>query len=405
MMPSSPALKRVEAGALCSGCGGCALVAPGKITMEMKDPGYLRPKQTEALSATQEDTIKAICPGLGQTVTPNGRTDDPIWGPYQTMMTGWATDPNLRHTASSGGALSAVLIHLLDTGRVDGVIQIRASDTNPVGNDTIIARSTADITAAAGSRYAPSAPLAAAIDLLDGNETFAFVGKPCDIAAMRALQERDPRAAKVFPYLVSFFCGGVPSEFGAYKVVERLGVAQDDLAAFRYRGNGWPGKATATRHDGTFSQMTYHESWGKVLSSHVQHRCKICADGAGKAADIVCADAWEVDDNGYPLFEEEDGVSLVVARTALGEAAIKETVSAGKLEIAPFDMAKLPRLQKGQFWRRRVVLPRMLALRLTGKPVPTYTGLNLWGMQKHSNPALFGRNFIGMVKRVLKGRM
>jgi coenzyme F420 hydrogenase subunit beta len=402
---TSEALKRVAKGSLCSGCGGCAMAAPGKITMQMQAPGYLRPVQSDALSATEEDTIAAICPGLCQTVTPQGRTDDPIWGPYVEMMVGWSTDPDLRYTASSGGGISAVLMHLLDTRAVDGVVQTSASTTNPIGNDTVISRSSEEILTAAGSRYAPSDPLSLATTLLDGSERFAFVGKPCDIAALRAMQARDPRAASVFPYLVSFFCGGIPSEAGANKVVDRLGVDQNDLATFRYRGNGWPGYATATRHDGTNGQMSYNDSWGKILSSHVQHRCKICADGSGKAADIVCADAWEVDDNGYPLFEDQDGISLIVSRTKRGAQVLSDTASAGKLELQPFDMSALPKIQKGQFWRRKVVAPRLLALRLTGKPVPSYSGLNLWGMQRLSTPALFARNFLGMIKRVIRGRM
>jgi coenzyme F420 hydrogenase subunit beta len=404
-MPASPALARVAKGSLCAGCGGCAMAAPEKITMQMQAPGYLRPVQTAALAPSEEAMIKDICPGLGQTVVPAGRTDHPIWGPYLEMNIGWSTDPDLRYTASSGGGISSVLIHLLETGQVDGVMQVKASTTNPIGNDITISRTKDGILNSAGSRYAPSAPLANAAALLATNERFAFVGKPCDIAAMRAMQASNTRAAITFPYLISFFCAGVPSEQGARKVLDRLEVAHDDLAAFRYRGNGWPGFATATRQDGTASQMSYYDSWGKILSSHVQHRCKLCADGTGKAADIVCADAWEVDDNGYPLFEDQDGISLIVARTKRGAEILQDTVAAGKLEIRPFDLEKLPKIQTGQYWRRKVALPRMLALRLFGKPVPSYSGLNMWGMQRYTSPALFSRNFLGMIKRVLKGRM
>ena len=60
----------------------------------------------------------------------------------------------------------------------------------------------------------------------------------------------------------------------------------------------------ATLREFTERTMSYHNSWGKILSRHVQHRCKICADGTGNPADLVCADAWHADDEGYPLFEE-----------------------------------------------------------------------------------------------------
>jgi coenzyme F420 hydrogenase subunit beta len=37
--------------------------------------------------------------------------------------------------------------------------------------------------------------------------------------------------------------------------------------------------------------MSYADSWGGILSRHVQFRCKICPDGTGGFADVVCADA------------------------------------------------------------------------------------------------------------------
>ena len=49
----------------------------------------------------------------------------------------------------------------------------------------------------------------------------------------------------------------------------------------------------ATLRDGSERSTSYHESWGNILSKHVQHRCKVWADGTGVAADLVCADAWE----------------------------------------------------------------------------------------------------------------
>lgn len=51
--------------------------------------------------------------------------------------------------------------------------------------------------------------------------------------------------------------------------------------------------------------MSYNESWGNILGKYLQKRCKICPDGIGEFADIVCADAWHGDKSGYPNFEEK----------------------------------------------------------------------------------------------------
>lgn len=372
--------------------------------MQMTPPGFLRPLQTAPLSADTDAAIAAVCPGLGQTVEAGGRRDDALWGPFLEMRTGHATDPDLRFRASSGGALSALVAHLLATGAVDGAVQVEAG-TPPVANAVIVSTKAPDVVRAAGSRYAPSAPLAEIVPLLKGSQRHAFVGKPCDVAAMRALQVLDPRARDRFPYLISFFCAGVPSQQGAEAILTALGVTSEEVTAFRYRGMGWPGRATATLTDGSERSMTYVDSWGKILSSRVQHRCKICADGTGVAADIAFADAWDADENGYPTFEERPGTSLIVARTEVGSALIAAAEAAGVLETAPFDPATLAAIQPGQRRRRRALLARLVGLKVMGKPVPRYRGLRLRDTARQNSLRDNAKNALGMVRRVLQTRL
>lgn len=408
MKTKAPFLKRIERGSLCAGCGLCEAMSDGAIRVERSDRAFLRPVQTAPVDAGLDKRIAQACIGLGQRLDRAGRgpqPDEMIWGPYVSMQTGWALDADIRHRASSGGALSAVLVHLLESGAVDGVLQNMADPDDPMGNTPVISRSRDDIAHAAGSRYAPSAPLAGIARLLDGNERLAFVGKPCDVAALRALGRQDPRVETVFAVMLSFFCAGVPSLEGAAGILKALEVEEQNLAAFRYRGHGWPGRATATLKNGGERSMSYFESWGKILSRHVQHRCKLCADGAGAAADIVCADAWKADADGYPLFEEEDGVSLVLARTDKGGTHIAAAEAAGHLALADFDVADLRGIQKGQLWRRRLLSARLAALRVMGKPVPRYEGLAVREVAQLAGRRERARNFIGMIKRVLRGRM
>lgn len=398
-------LARVEKGALCSGCGGCSLIAPGRVTMRPSVDGYLRPHQTAAVTLAEDAKIKAICPGLGQSVDAGNRKDDVLWGPYKDMQTGWSRDQKLRHTASSGGALSGLLIHLLESGKIDGVVEIAADPDQPTGNITVLSRTVAEITSAAGSRYAPSAPLAELAPYLTSNERYAFVGKPCDVAALRALEDVDSRVGVRFPIMISFFCAGVPSSHGARAVLDALGADPAQVTGFRYRGMGWPGHATATLSDGSEKTMSYHDSWGKILSKHVQHRCKICADGTGKAADIVCADAWHSDEKGYPLFSEQDGVSLIVSRTAIGQNILADAVAADAIETGPFDISNLGAMQPGQYGRRRAVLARILGLRLLARPVPNYRGLHLGAAARRNSVRDNLKNFLGMLRRGIQGKI
>ena len=376
--------------------------------MRLTPPGFLRPVQTGPLAPEQDALISAICPGLGQSVEAGERTDHSLWGPYVSMRTGWATDAETRYAGASGGGLSAILTHLVESGTVDAVIQVGADEASPIGNATVVTGDARAIREAAGSRYAPSAPLADLSDRLDEHRTsgrrFAFVGKPCDAVALAALRAKDAEIREAIPVILSFFCAGVPSEEGARGVLAALGVGQGDVAAFRYRGNGWPGRATAMLKDGTERSMTYHESWGGILSNHVQHRCKICADGTGVAADIVCADAWESDDKGYPVFDEAPGVSLIVSRTELGERLVRAAEAAGAVETAPFDPEELAAIQPGQRERRRALLARLSALRLTGRPIPRYEGLHLAAAARQNPVRRNLKNFLGMLRRALRPR-
>jgi coenzyme F420 hydrogenase subunit beta len=403
-LPASPALARVARGDLCSGCGACAALAPGRVAMAEDARGFLRPVQSAPLDPGQEAAIARACPGLGQRVEAGARPDHPLWGPFLAMRTGHATDPEIRFAGASGGALSAILVHLLESGTVDAVIAIAADPADPVANVPVTVTDRAGVLAAAGSRYAPSAPLADLPARLAPGRRHAVVGKPCDAAALRAMATADPALAAAVPVILSFFCAGVPSLRGAAALLAALGAEPARTLAFRYRGMGWPGRATATLDDGTTRSMSYHESWGGILSKHVQHRCKICADGSGVAADIACADAWESDAAGYPLFEEGPGTSLIVARTALGAEIVAAAEAAGRIETAPFDPAALAAIQPGQRERRRALLARLLALRLALRPVPRYAGLGLFAAARQNPPGRNLRNFLGMLRRALRPR-
>ena len=398
----TPALARVSRGALCSGCGACAALVPDAVKMVISEKGYLRPAQTASIRAAQDDAIAQICPGLLQDVATEGRKDHALWGPYVEMRMGFATDPELRFKGSSGGALSGLLAWLIESGEVASVLTNKADPDRAVANQPTLARTRADVVVSAGSRYAPSAPLAA-LDLAGDGPT-AFVGKPCDAVALRAMQTRDPALAERFPLVLSFFCAGVPSLQGGEEVLASLGMTPSDTTAFRYRGHGWPGHATATATDGSEASMTYHESWGKILSSKVQHRCKLCADGTGVDADIVCADAWESDDQGYPMFDEADGVSLIVARTAKGADILRRSEAAGAIETKSFDITHLAAIQPGQTRRRQALFARLVGQRLLGRPAPDYRGLSILAAARTGSLKWSLRNFVGMIRRGISSR-
>lgn len=406
---TSAALKRVARADSCAGCGLCAALAPQAVEMVLQPPGYLRPVQMAALSAQAEAAVAAACPGLIIAPQPAAPLHHPIWGPAISVATGHATDQALRHRASSGGAISALLIHALDAGLIDFVVQTGADPAHPLANQTRASTTAAEVAAASGSRYTASAPLEKLGEWLARTNAsgkparFAFVGKPCDVAALRAHARTDPRIAAQVPLMLAFFCAGIPSADGTRRILAHLGVAEADVANFRFRGDGWPGYATATRHDGTSARMSYAESWGNILSKQVQFRCKICPDAVGGHADIVAADAWHGDENGYPSFDEGAGRSLIIARTSTGEALLKSAVAAQKLETAPLPIEEIDGMQPHQARRKRQLLARLAAMAITGRPRPDFAGNHLAEAARAEPLQAQAKAFAGLVRRIIKG--
>ncbi|MEI7786453.1 MAG: Coenzyme F420 hydrogenase/dehydrogenase, beta subunit C-terminal domain [Betaproteobacteria bacterium] len=322
----------------------------------------------------------------------------PIWGPWLCSRTAHAADEQVRQAGSSGGVLSAIAVWLLQTGAVRYVAQVAVSADDPLRNDLQISTTREQVLHAAGSRYAPSAPLAGLAKLLDRGERFAFVGKPCDVAALRRYARHDPRVNQQVVVMLSFMCAGVPSLAGTHELIRSLGGQPDQVRQFRYRGDGWPGMARAVLANGQVLETDYNRSWGQVLNRHLQFRCKICPDGTGESADIVCADAWYGQD-GYPDFAERPGRSLLLTRTVRGEALVAQAMAAHALAAQDLPVADIARMQPYQVLRKQVVLGRWLATWVALRFAPRYRHLGLLRASLQSNKIEWLRNAWGTLRR------
>ena len=407
-MKKSDALQKVERGSLCSGCGLCEGVAKGAVELRAQEPGFLRPVQVAELSHEQERKVAEACPGLKVEPwheTGDAGTTDVYWGPIRESATGHAADEAVRFRCSSGGAVSALAVHALKTGLVEKVVHIAADPDRAWENRTVVSRTVDEVLAGSGSRYAPSAPLIDIEALLDEGERAVFIGKPCDVSALRRLGRIDRRVDEVFPVKLSFFCGGIPSHTGAKAIVKQLGFEPEQVDHFQYRGDGWPGLTKVRDATGRREEMTYENSWGRFLSPQVQFRCKICPDSVGGVADIACADAWYGGESGYPQFDEAPGRSLILARTEAGERFLEDAVVSGQVVKEDLPIREIDLMQPAQARRKRLIAARMAAWRLVGRPVPEMEGLEVAKARRNSPVAALLKEFAGTLRRIVKGRI
>lgn len=398
-------LRSISDANLCSGCGICeSLAGSDCVEMQVDFEGFYRPHIHQPIPDNIWGIIQQVCPGiiLEQNVN-DTNSKHAIWGTFIDQWVGYAVAEDVRWKAASGGALSAISTYLLNADVVDYVIQIGVDVDAPFLLTTHLSSTREEIIECAGSRYAPTTLLKNFIQLLtEDTRKFAVIGKPCEIAAVRSYLTLNPQYSERVVVLLSFFCAGVPSLYATHQLVDTLGIKREEVKSFRYRGFGWPGRTTAITCSGQKYSMSYRESWGGILGKRLQFRCKICPDGIGEFADIVCGDAWITKD-GSPDFEEHPGKSLIFARTVTGFDLINSAAHSGHLILEPFaGFEMLALMQPYQRRRRQAIIPRLLALQLAGRPIPRYRGFALWRSALAAGPIFFIKQFIGMLSRVLR---
>lgn len=373
----------VEQG-LCTGCGICQSVAgPEVVRVHKVANGYERPVVVGDLDHSTVDRIYEVCPGTRIEGLPDrlveGSTHiDPVWGPWRRIVRAWAADPVVRHEGSTGGVLTALAIYLLESGRVDLVLHARPSTTEPTFGERHMSFTRADVMAGVGARYGPTAPLVDVGEVLEMGLPFAFIGKPCDVAALRNLGRHDPRVDQLVRYMLTPVCGGYMPPAATTAFLGRMGVDPSGVTGLRYRGRGCPGPTRIETADGS-TEAHYLDFWGEDESMWMlPWRCKVCPDGIGEAADLAAADTWP---GGSPTREEsadDPGTNAVVVRTAAGlellEAAERDGALVVERDATPEEMSDY---QPHQVRKKQAVASRYLGMLDEGLIVPVTARLRL----------------------------
>ncbi len=408
-----PILKTVQDVAeaqLCAGCGVCAHLDPQQIKLVDDFDTGRRPmarQQTIQNTPAQRDAM-AACPGATLTApsTPRNinaqhRKLSKTWGPVLAVWEGHATDHDIRFAGSSGGAATALSLFAIQKENMAGVIHTAARDDLAHLNRTVFSTTRSELLERTGSRYAPASPAEGLHHAESAATPCMFVGKPCDVAAVTAAISRRPELHQKIGLTLAMFCAGAPSTRGTFKLLERLGIPKpENLKHLRYRGNGWPGRATAhyETHDGTTgtASMHYEEAWGDILQAHRPWRCHICPDHTGELADISVGDPWH-----HPAQPGDPGRSLIVARTPRGLAFVKAAQAAGYLTLSPANIADIAASQPHLQRVRAAVGLRLLACRLRGIRTPRFHGFflahNTW---QHLSLKQKLRSFAGTWRRI-----
>lgn len=392
----------VAAWRLCMGCGACAYACPNQAVslIDITDVG-IRPQVDENKCQRCSECVK-ICPGIGleHKSFPDNSIEElkQAWGPVLQLWEGFATDQNIRHAGSSGGIATILALYGLKSGIAGGVLHVGVDGNNPIKNVPIYSKTKKQLLACTGSRYSPASLCQAFGIIKKENCKSIFIGKPCDVAALRKTRRLDLELDEKVAFTISIFCAGTPTTKGTLAILEKMGISNiSELESFRYRGNGWPGSTTAVKNNGELYKMEYAQSWGDILSNHGQLRCRLCPDSTGEFADISCGDPWYRN----KIEPDEPGRSLVLVRTARGQQVLQDALKAGYMKLQCVESTVLPLSQISLLGRRRNIWGRLLAMRTMRIPVPRLKGFSLFSNWQGLSVVEKTRSLMGTFKRII----
>ena len=229
-----------------------------------------------------------------------------------------ASDSSIRRGGQSGGAVTAVLLHLLASGRIDGAIVTRFNAVTRTA-EAVYADTPEAIVASAGSCYLQSPVVKVALEQC--GRRLAIVATGCQARAIRKLSEGGKFAVQ--PIVLGLVCAGNYGPGYVDAIVRVCGCDPLQLRDFRFRDktrSGWPGEVMVDCGGGP---KYFPASVRKRLKGEYRLKgCGSCRDKMNVVADIVFGDPW-----GVVSDEGQEGRTIMMPRTELGREILDAVMS------------------------------------------------------------------------------
>ncbi len=242
--------------------------------------------------------------------------DRPL-GEYQEILLARATDESIRaQKVASGGAVSALLIYMLENGIVDGIVV--AKRVRGLVAELVIARTREEVLQAAGNRWSVLPYTTKLREALQSEDLkrVALVGLPCQaqfLYQMRMFPLLETDFVSKIYLIISLFC------FGTF-----ASEAFVDLLKLRYGLE--PERITYIGLEKNFIKVVY-DSEEKLIPLQevlpfVQTGCLVCPDYTGVLSDISAG-----------ISENYPGYTVLIARSDRGLELIYRARDHGYLEV------------------------------------------------------------------------
>jgi coenzyme F420 hydrogenase subunit beta len=279
-----------------------------------------------------------------------------VLGIYEGAFSAKATDPGIIAHAQDGGAVTALLVALLEVGFIDGaVVMGRDEEWRPVPK---VAVTKEELIECSGTKYSRGAILLGLRDAVDlySCQHLALVGTPCQIKAFRAMATGERAVYRIthpVKLCIGLFCmRAFPYEGFFRRVIEgQLEVKLGEILKFDIK-------------KGRF--MIYRKGKPKrelaidALEQFVDASCKLCSDFASELADISVGAA------GSP-----PNCSTMLLRTSRAFEALDAIGGTKTLELQPLGPG-LEAVRRAAMEKKRSANNEIDRRRKLGMPLPPW---------------------------------
>ena len=332
----------------CVGCAACVSVCP----VDVFDYEDEKPVETRAKACVNCVLCVEVCPVLRppdndmqEFIELQEPSVDEGYGPYAYGLYARSTDPEILACCQDGGLVSAIILHHLEQGKLQGAI---LGDVYPehrqIGRHKL-AKTRRDVLSCAASRYTYSPNTLALQEAMQQNfGPLAVVGVPCQIDGVRLEQNSSIRlqVSDWYRQNISLTFGLFCSESFSNESIEKLGEVIDvdprEIENINIKGKVVIRLENKEVH--TVSLKKYRE-WARPA-------CLYCLDYGAENADIGAG--------GIGL----DGWTYTLIRTKRGHDSFQAALADGWLETRP--LADEPR---GEF-----LMNKLSANKKKNRPLP-----------------------------------
>ncbi|PLX00004.1 MAG: hypothetical protein C0594_16280 [Marinilabiliales bacterium] len=367
-------LKKIQKSHLCNRCGTCVGLSKCKIVFADKTGKY-RPVVACEIDEELADTLLEACAGKDfsfpkytELFYKDTEKFHTYIGPYTQISIGHSTDTEIRSKGASGGIISAVLIYLLESGKIDGVITLGMSKKEPWLTQAMIATSREEIIEAAQSKYIISSVNEILAVSSEFKGRLAYVGLPGQVQSIRKLQAMNHPSVANIEYIFGPFYGNT-LHFSSIKSFLKTYKEKDytQIEKLYFRHGEWPGNMRIELKSGRIIELKkFHANY--LIPFHILKNSLYCSDLANEFTDISGGDAWA------PVYEERGkGFSMIIGRSVKGQHIIDEMVKKGLLVANPISEDEAIEMHShGYDLKKRGTFIRIKIRKFFGKSVPDY---------------------------------